>query len=116
MGGPVLVAVRVPSRVLVVLRDRGLDAVLRHLVAHVAGVLIEWELRRVYAYDREAVAPVLRVPRLQLRQSPDAVDAGVRPEVDEHHAVLGAQRCERQGPVARSVEPLLRSLDLRRGA
>ena len=46
------------------------------------------------------------VPRLQIRERADAVDARISPEVDQHDAP--AQPRERQRPVARRVEPVLR--------
>ena len=60
------------------------------------------------------VRPSLRyglVPRHQVRQRADAVDAGVGPEVDQHDAP--AQRGERE---RLGVEPLLRAREVRRRA
>ena len=52
------------------------------------------------------------VKPLQERQGADAVDARVRPEVDQHH--VPSQPSEGQGPSTGGVEPLLRVGELRR--
>ena len=82
--------------------------------ADVAGVALERELGRLDADDHEPLAPVLRVPGLEVGERADAVDAGVGPEVDQHD--VAAQPGERQRPVARRVEPVLGAGEGRRGA
>ncbi len=52
-----------------------------------------------------------RVPRLQIGQRADAVDARVRPEVDQHDVT--AQRGERQRSHPGRVEPVLRAREFR---
>ena len=74
--------------------DRALDVV---------ALALERELRRVDSHDHEAVARVALVPRPQRRHGPQAVDAGVGPEVDEHYAA--AQLAQRQGTVPARVQP-----------
>ena len=113
-GRPVLVLVRLPDRVVVVLDHRIAEAVLGDRVAHVRLVALERELRRVHAHDHEPGPPVAPVPRLQVRQRADAVDAGVGPEVDQHR--VAAQPVERQRAAARRVEPPLRSVESGRDA
>ena len=54
--------------------------------ADVGGLALEGELRRVDADDRQALGAVALVPGLEVGQRAQAVDAGVRPEVDEHDA------------------------------
>src|SRR4051794_36726785 len=60
---PELVAPGVPGSVVVVLRDRVADLVARDRVAHVRGVLLEAELRRVNADDDETLVAVAAGPR-----------------------------------------------------
>ena len=55
VGGPVLVAVGVPGAHVVVLDDRVAQPELRDRVGDVAGVLLERELGRLDADDRQAV-------------------------------------------------------------
>ena len=90
LGRPVLVAVGVPGRQVVVLGDRVVDAVALDRFLDVAGVLLEGELGRVDADDRQAVLAVAPVPGLQVGQRAQAVDAAVGPEVDQDDAA--AQR------------------------
>ena len=66
------------------------------------------------ADDDQAVAAIARVPRFEVGQRAQAVDARVGPEVDEHD--LAAQRREAQRPAAGGVEPPLVSREVRRGA
>ena len=110
---PILVFVGVPGAHVVVLNDRVAQAELVDRVLDVAGVLLEGELRRLHADDREALAAVGGVPGLQVGERADAVDAGVGPEVDEHHVT--AQPAERQRFAPRRVEPVLGAGELGRG-
>ena len=56
------------------------------------------------ADDDEPVLAVARVPRLEVRERAQAVDAGVRPEVDQDD--LAAERRERERSVAGGVQPV----------
>ena len=68
--------------------------------------MLEGELGRVDADDRQPGGAVLAVPGLEVGQRAQAVDAGVGPEVDEDRAAA-AQGGERLRPVAGRVEPAL---------
>ena len=94
LGRPVLVRVVVPGPEVVVLHDRVRDAEPLDRGPHVRRHVLERELRRVHADDHEPLVAVGRVPRLEVRQRAQAVDARVRPEVDQHD--LAAQLRERQ--------------------
>ena len=109
LGRPVLVAPGVPGAVVVVLRDRVAQPAAGDRVAHVAGVLLELELRRVDADDGQPAVAVALVPGPQVRQRADAVDARVGPEVDQHD--LPAQLAQRE---RRRVEPARDARELRR--
>ena len=102
VGGPVLVAVRLPGGVAGVQRDRVVDAEPAHRAADVGRVGLEGELRRVDAYDGQAPAAVLPVERLEPGQRAQAVDAGVGPEVQQHHAAPQGGQGQR---VPAGVEP-----------
>ena len=110
LRGPVLVAVRAPVGEVVVLRDRVAQPVALDRLPHVPRVPLERELGRVHADDGETVAAVAGVPGAERRQRPEAVDARVGPEVDQHDPA--AQRPERERAVARRVPPALRVRDL----
>ena len=84
LGRPVLVAVGVPGRRVVVLGDGVAQSVLGDRGADVGRLALEGELRRVHADDHEARAAVAPIPGLEGRQRADAVDAGIGPEVDQH--------------------------------
>ena len=114
VGGPVLVAVGVPGAHFVVLDDGVVDAELPDRVATFAASCSK---ANSGVSTPTIVRPVLAVggvPRLQVGQRADAVDAGVGPEVDQHDAP--AQRGERQRCVARRVEPVLGVGEFGRGA
>jgi hypothetical protein len=106
-AGPVVVREGAPDRVLGVERDRILDALVRSGPADVVGVSLERELRRVDADNDQALIPVLLVPRADVAERAQPVDARVRPEVDEHDLPLQALRSQRFGvePAGRAVEP-----------
>ena len=105
-GGPVVVVERVPDREVGVERDRILDAHVLRGPADVVGVVLERELRRVDADDDQALIHVLLVPRADVAERAQPVDARVRPEVDEHDLPAQAVRGERLG-----VEPAGRALE-----
>ena len=114
VGRPVLVAPGAPRRELVVLRHGIADPLAPDRARDVACVALEGELGRVHADDDEAVAPVARVPGLEVGQRAQAVDAGVGPEVDEHD--LAAQRSQAERLAAGRVEPALVAGEVRGGA
>ncbi len=114
VGGPVLVRVRVPGAHFVVLHHGVAQAKLVDRVLYVRGLLLEGELRRLHADDVEAVFAVGGVPRLQVGKGPDAVDAGVGPEVHEHH--MSTQPAQAERVIARRVEPVLGVLEFGRRA
>ena len=111
LGRPGAVLVRVPGLVAVVDRDRVADAELAGGLADVGRDVLERELGRVHADDPQARLPVGGIPRLQVRQRAQAVDAGVGPEVDEHD--LASKR--RDGLRLR-VDPRRDASEVRRGA
>src|SRR5438067_2521575 len=107
LRGPVLVAEGVPGRVVVVLDDGVADAVVRDPGGDVRGTALKRELGRVDADDRQPVAAVPLVPRLHVGERPQAVDAGIGPEVDQHDAPTRAQPREPEPAATRCVEPAL---------
>src|SRR4029077_8206197 len=76
-GRPGVVLVGRPGVVAVVDRDRAADAELARRLADVRAHVLERELRRMHADDREAGLPVALVPGLEVRKRAQAVDAGV---------------------------------------
>jgi hypothetical protein len=111
LGRPGTVLVRLPGAVVVVDRDRVPHTEVAGRPVHVRDHVLEGELRRVDADDDEARPAVGRVPGLQVRKRAQAVDARVRPEVDEHD--LPAQLLDREGL---AVDPGRDPLEVRRGA
>jgi hypothetical protein len=101
-GRPVLVAEGLPGGVVVVLRDRVLDAQFPDRVLDVFRGLLVGEFGRVHADHHQAAVLVLGMPVLHVGKVVQAVDAGVGPEVDEHHLAAQLLQLQRLG-----VEPLL---------
>ncbi len=106
---PVLVAVGVPGRVIVVERDRIAHAEAGGVRADVGEHVLERELGGVDAEDDEPLRAVGAVPALQVGQRSDAVDARVRPEVDEDDLPAERGEGERTG-----VQPLRHLLEVGR--
>jgi hypothetical protein len=96
----------VPDREVVVDDDRIVDAEVGDGVADVVEVVLEVELGRVHADDDEPGRGVLLRPRPDVRQRPQPVDAGVRPEVDRDDAPVQRVGGQRLGvePGGRPVE------------
>ena len=110
-GRPVLVGERLPDAVVVVDGDRVFDTPPGELRADVVELVLERELGRVHADDREALRAVLLAPRTDVGERAEPVDARVRAEVERNHAAaqgLGRQRL--------GVEPRGRAVERRDGA
>ncbi len=113
---PVLVVPRVPRPEVVVERDRVPDPELLGVVADVRPHPFEGELRCVDADDREAARPVALVPLGDVGERAQAVDAGVRPEVDQDDpaAELGQRQRLRVEPADEAGELRRRAVVLER--
>lgn len=98
---PVLIVVGVPRRIVVVLRDRILDAMALDRGLDVAGHLLKRELRCMYAHDDEASIQVGVIQSRDVRQRPSAVDAAVCPEIDKDDLAEQICKDERAG-----IEPI----------
>ncbi len=92
LGGPVAVAVVRPRREPVVHGDRVGDAEVLRAAGHIRLDLLERVLGRVDADDLEPLVLVGVIPTDDVGDGALAVDAGVRPEVDEYD--LAAQRLQ----------------------
>src|SRR3954467_5652495 len=98
---PVVVVECAPDLVVVVQRDRVVDLALVRRLPHTLDVALERELRRVDSDDDQPVVAIGVRPRPDVWLRAQPVDAGERPEVDEHDAAAQIGRAERVG-----VEPL----------
>ena len=118
--GPVVVVERGPDRVVAVDRDRIVDAQLLDRPADVADIVFDVELGCVHADHHEPVALVLLGPGTDVGQRAKPVDAGVGPEVDQHHpaAQVRCRQRRRVEPPGRAVEcgqlSFIRQVDRRR--
>ncbi len=112
VGGPVLVAERVPDVHLVVERDRPRDVVTLDRVVDVGVDVLEVELGRVDADDDEPGGPVAVVPRPDVRERTLTVDARVRPEVVQHDLAAQLRRRDRRrvDPARRPRPPARRAI------
>jgi hypothetical protein len=75
----------------------------------VTGVL-EAELGRVDAHGLQAMGTVFRLPAVQVWHCPAAVDAGIGPEIHQHHLAAQAGKDQR----CRGVEPVIDADEFRR--
>src|SRR5829696_1214818 len=92
---PVVVVECAPDAVVAVERDRVVDPHVGRGPADVVDVSLERELGRVHADDDEALVAVLLVPRPDIAERPEPVDARVGPEVDEDDLPGEARRRQR---------------------
>lgn len=115
-----MIVERAPDRVVVVERHGIDDSQIVNGASHIVGIFFEGEFRRVNAQHHEAMVLVLGGPGLDVGQRPQAVDARVGPEIDQHD--LAARGIGREcggiqpgrGPVQRGRSSLHRQG--RRGA
>jgi len=91
-----MIVERAPDRVVVVDGDRIGQTMIADPTFDVLGAFAEFEFRRVDADHDQAERRVLPIPRLDVRRSPNPVDAGVFPEVDQHDFSTQCLRCERR--------------------
>ena len=89
---PVLVVETTPDLVVVIHRYRVCDAEILHCFADIRFILFKGKLRRVDANDHQAAGLVFFVPGLDVGQCPQAIDAGVSPEIHQNH--FAAQRLQ----------------------
>ncbi len=107
---PILVVVGVPRRIVVVLRDREGDAEALDRTLDVVRVAFERILGRVDAHHHQPLIAELLIPGLHVGQHVDTVDAGIGPEVDQHH--LAAQLLHAQRA---AIEPVVDASEIRCG-
>src|SRR4029453_3845281 len=95
-----------PDLVLVVNRDRVVDAALSGRLPYAVDLVLERELRRVNPDDDQPVAPVGLPPGPDVRLLAQPVDAGKRPEADQGDAAAQLRGGEwlRVEPLGRPVE------------
>ena len=99
---PGVVAQRPPDRELIVDRDRIRQPLVANPTVDVLGAFTELELRRVDPDHDQAERGVLAIPRLDIGQGTNPVDAGVLADIDQYH--LATQPC---GAEWRRVHPAL---------
>ncbi|MCY1401498.1 hypothetical protein D9M71_166180 [compost metagenome] len=92
---PVLVVEGAPDRVVVVDGDRIVDAELAHRLGHIAYIALEGEFRRVHADHHQPLVAVFVRPGFHVGQGAQAVDAGVGPEIHQHHLAAQALCAQR---------------------
>ena len=85
VSGPVLVAEGAPDGVVAVDCDRIADLQIGNGVLYIADAFLKRKLRRVHAYDYESLISIFLCPRLDVGDRAKAVDAGIRPEIDQNH-------------------------------
>jgi hypothetical protein len=106
-GWPVVVVEGAPDSIVTVEGDRIFDPHLLRGLADVVDVVLEWELRRVDADHDQPLILVLLVPRADVAERAQPVDARVGAEVDEDDLPAQAHRRQPLGvePAGRAFEP-----------
>src|SRR5829696_3871322 len=113
VSGPVAVPERPPDLEVIVDRDWVSDPEVPDRTFHVMDSLFERELRSMHANHDQALILVLLGPGPHVGNRADAVDAGVRPEVDEDDLateLFGCQRLRIQ-PLHGTIQGRQRALD-----
>src|SRR4051794_27823054 len=83
-GGPVLILKSIPDRVIVVDRNRIRDVQIPCEAFQAGFIMLEAKLRRMHANCDEPRITILGGPGTNIRQCAKPIDAGERPELDEH--------------------------------
>src|SRR5258708_21897384 len=89
-GRPVVVGERMPHLEVVIDRDRVVDLSRLHRPANVVEVMLELELRRVYADRHEPLIPVPLLPGAVVRLRAHPVAARVRPKLNDYDTAAQA--------------------------
>ena len=108
---PIAVLERTPDLVVIVDCNRITDLELLDRLFDVVDLLLEGEFRGVYTDDDQALILVFFGPGANIGEGPDAVDAGIGPEIDEDD--LAVKLFPRQ---RRRVQPLDGAVQRRRRA
>lgn len=82
---PVFIVEGLPNLVVAVDGDGIVDLQVANRFLHVGALLLERELRGMHADHNQTGILVFRGPSFHVRQRAQAVDAGVRPEIDQHN-------------------------------
>src|ERR1700722_19637541 len=96
-GGPVAVGERFPYLAIAVDHHRIGQPKLANAAIYVRFILREGKLRRVHADHSQSLVPIALMPGLHVRQSSNAVDASVIPEIHEHDTPAQLPETERSG-------------------
>src|SRR5258707_1071913 len=81
-GGPIIVMERIPNRVFVVNCNRVVNVHLSQRRPNIIHVLLEIELRSVYANHDQTLLTVFCIPGANVRQSSSPIDTGIGPKLD----------------------------------
>ena len=91
-SGPVMVGEGAPDLIVVIDRDRPIDAHRPGGTLHVVEVVLKYELRRVHTDHHESLVLVSLSPCAHERMRAQPVDACVSPELDKHDLAAQASR------------------------
>src|SRR4029450_12073024 len=111
VSGPVFIRKSFPDGVAVIDGYRVGDVQVVYRLPDVSDVFFERKFRRVHTQHGEPAVAVLLEPCPHVRNGSQAIDARVRPEIDEHHAPANIGRSE-----WRRIEPGARARKGRHGA
>ena len=89
MRRPIFIVEGLPDGEIGIDRHRIGDAQSRHGVLHIGDVFLKGEFGRMHAQHHQTMILVFLRPGFDVRQRPQAIDAGVGPEI--HHHDLAAQ-------------------------
>src|SRR5262249_55933898 len=96
-SGPVMVGEGAPDLIVVIDRDRPIDAHCPGGTLHVVEFVLKRELRRVHTnHHHESLVLVSLGPCAHERMRAQPVDACVSPELDKHDLAVQASRGERR--------------------
>ena len=111
--GPGVDAGSLPDRQIRIVENRMFDLVANDGSANVFRILFVRELRRMHA-DDDDVARVFVLEELQIGQDVHAVDAAIRPEIEEHDLAAEILQLDRSGniePAVAAVKQVSRHVD-----
>lgn len=114
VGRPGIVVVLVPDLVIAIDGNRELEAKAFDCIGNILRIFREGEFGGMHADDDEAVGSIQLIPSAKIRESSDAVDTRVFPEIDQHDFATKSLQVERArvepfggGEIGRSLYPRL---------
>src|SRR5262245_43502194 len=108
LGRPETILIRLPCGVVVILSHWVMNLVLLQRALHVCRSFLKLKFRGMHTDHYEPCIFILFIQTGDMRQGADTVNAGIGPEINEHH--LATQLTE--GERCRGIEPVCNAREI----